>query len=61
MIDRMFFGALTFALLLGFTAAVGAALFGLDRPAAHAARAAAAVCALQPARVVAAGHRAAAG
>ena len=35
MIDRYFTAALTFALFIGGTLAIGSELFGMDRPGAH--------------------------
>lgn len=35
MIDRTFTAALTFALFIGGTLAIGSELFGMDRPGAH--------------------------
>ena len=57
MIDRYFTGALTFALLIGGTLAIGSALFGMDRPGAPKASTDAQAAVVQLPTVVIVGRR----
>jgi hypothetical protein len=57
MIDRYFTAALTFALFIGGTLAIGSELFGMDRPGAHKTTLAAHTTVVQLPTVVVIGRR----